>query len=826
MREVRIAEDLHELAANLWWTWNEEAGQLWDRVAQQWPARSRARLRASPPAMARSLDRARLRRLTANDDYLRFHRRVMASLRRAVRRRPAVEGLSRSRPIAYFSMEFGVHESLPIFAGGLGILAGDHAKSASDLGLPMVGIGMLYHRGYFRQELDGTRMRVKYSALDIENAPLERVRGRDGKELRVSVELPDGVVRVRAWRARVGQVDLYLLDTDVSGNRPAQRRINNYLYGGSREDRIRQELVVGIGGVRLLAALGIEPSVWHMNEGHVAFLALERLRRIRQGTRLDVVEALEALAADTVFTTHTPVPEGNETFDMSLVRGYVESHAEAAGLPVDEFLDMGLDDTGERPIFSMTVLALRLSRFRNGVSALHGEVARGMWSFLWPALQTREVPIGSVTNGVHMTTWVAPQMASLFDRHVGDDWRERQAEAKLWKRAAKIPDAQLWTAKQELKGELIGFVRERERARLARAGWNEKRITKHVDGLLRPDALTIGFARRFALYKRSALIFRDLKRAARLFGSERRPLQIIFAGKPHPEDPEGRKVFEKVARIAARKEFRGRVVLLENYDTEVCRYMVRGVDVWLNNPRRPLEASGTSGEKVPINGGLNVSILDGWWCEGYAPETGWAFGKTEAYDDLAVQDRDDAAALYKVLEREVIPLYYERDRRDLPRAWIKKLKSSMARLVPAFSSHRMVLDYVEQYYLPAQEQGRALRAAGGKLARELAAWQDDVFRSLPLVHFRSGNLSLNGALVVEVFLGGLDPRRLRCWDEDGRDHRVTVERRDGAGLYRLRIERPAGVTKGGRRWKLRLFPTHPKLPQPQELGLAIDLESS
>lgn len=815
MEPARVKRELEELASNLWWTWNGDAQELWRRVAANQTGQRHERFLRNPHAALRRVVAKQFRTLAADSSYRAHHRRVLAALKCASRSVSRVEGLSWRRPVVYFSMEFGLHESLPIYSGGLGILAGDHTKSASDEGVPLIGVGLLYSKGYFRQLVDPKgKMQVQYPRLDFTSLPVELVRDKSGRELQITVELADGKVHARVWRVAVGQVSVYLLDTDFARNRPAGRQITQQLYGGSRENRLRQELVLGIGGARAIEALGIQPGVWHLNEGHVAFLGLERLRRLRE-QGLDPSTALEWIAGSTVFTTHTPVPAGNEVFDIALVRRYTEPFATAAGLPVDSFLELGLDDKADHPLFSMTVLALRLSRFRGGVSALHGEVAREMWSSLWPSCRQNEVPISSVTNGIHTPSWVAPQFDALFKKHVGEDWTSHLSKPDRWKRATKIPAAELWSNKQALKEKLIAFVRERETDRLARYGWSAARRQRATTNLLRPDALTIGFARRFALYKRSSLLFWDLEQAARLFTSAQRPIQIIFAGKPHPDDDESRKVCEKIARLAARREFRGKVVLLENYDAEICRHMAQGVDIWLNNPRRPLEASGTSGQKVPVNGGLNLSILDGWWCEGYTPKTGWAFGSERKYDNEQRQDEDDARALYQVLREEVIPCYYTRDRQGLPRQWIARMKQSIARHVPLFSTHRMVREYAERYYRPAFDNGRSLQARGGARARELIRWQDHVYASWPLVHMRNAESQHNG-LVIEIFLGSIDPKTIQCWDDDEQMRTVRVLGQVDSGVYRLRV-----VGKPGR---LRFFPTHPHLVHPQELGIAVEID--
>ena len=527
------------------------------------------------------------------------------------------------------------------------------------------------------------------------------------------------------------------------------------------------------------------------------------------------------MAADTVFTTHTPVPEGNEAFDLPLAERFLRPHCEAAGIAVEDYLRLGVDeDAAGRPFFSLTVLAMRLSRLRNGVSALHGEVSRGMWSKLWPGFDAAESPITSVTNGIHVSTWVAPSLRSLYAEHLGDDWEERCADPSTWKAARGIPDRELWEKKRELRGELVDFVRERTRRRLERYGWSEARCRAATVDLLDPDALTIGFARRFALYKRAGLLFRDLERAVRLLGSRKRPVQIIFAGKPHPEDALGKKLFERVGRLARSSRLAGRVVLLENYDTEVARYMVRGVDVWLNNPRRPQEASGTSGQKVPVNLGLNLSILDGWWCEGADVDTGWSFGKKKDYEDDEKQDREDHADLVRVLEREVVPLYYDRDRRGVPRRWLRMVRASLEKLVPRFSTHHMVLEYAERLYAPALENGRLIRERRWALAKELAAWRREVERCWPLVHVRrvAPSVRSRSSVDVDVYLGGLSTKTIAFCDETGDLLEVETVRSMPDGAHCFRVEKPAS----GR--CARMLPTHPSLVHVQELGVSLSFD--
>jgi starch phosphorylase len=821
-RGARLRERLERLTMNLWWTWSADANALWDAVADVFPSSRRDALRRNPVLLVRKLSERQLSTLAANRSLGARLKSVEQAFRSATRQRPAPFGLSTSSPVAYFSMEFGLHETLPVYAGGLGILAGDHIKSASDVAVPLVGVSFLYRQGYFRQLLDSRgKHEVIYPRADFGSMPLEVVHERDGSELRISVELPGREVWARVWRLAVGRRSLYLLDTDIDENSRKDRGITSRLYTVNREERITQEVVLGIGGVRVLRALGVKPGVWHYNEGHIAFLSLERMRELREKRGLDADAALEAVAADTVFTTHTPVPEGNEAFDLPLAERFLRPYCEAAGIPVEDYLRLGVDKNADgQLIFSLTVLAMRVSRLRNGVSALHGEVSREMWSKLWPGFDAAESPITSVTNGIHVSTWVAPSLGSLYAEYLGDDWEERCADSSMWKAAKKIPDRKLWDTKRALKGELVEFVRERTRQRLERYGWSEARCRAATENLLDPDALTIGFARRFALYKRAGLLFRDLQRAVKIFGSTKRPVQIIVAGKPHPEDALGTKLFEEVGRLARNSGLAGRVVLLENYDTEVARHMVRGVDVWLNSPRRPQEASGTSGQKVPVNLGLNLSILDGWWCEGADDDTGWSFGKEKDYESHEQQDRDDHADLMRVLDREVLRTYYDRDSRGLPRQWLRMLKASLQKLVPQFSTHRMVLEYAERLYAPALENGRLIRERGYALAKELAAWRHEVEGCWPLVHVRgvAPSARTTRSIDVDAYLGGLSPETITFCDETGDLLEVEDVSILPDGAHRFCVEKPAS----GR--CARMLPTHPALVHVQELGLSLSFE--
>jgi len=810
-------QDLVELSRNLWWSWDSGATALWDEAARrlgippgEWPPRNPVRL------LARR-DRKALEMLVSDAEFRKRLHRTCARFRRAMKQQ-APDSFRLPGPVAYFCMEFGVHESLPIYSGGLGILAGDHVKTASDLSFPLVGVGLFYREGYFRQEMDGRgRHVVAYSRADPRALPLEPCRDSRGRELRVTVDLAGRPVELRIWRVQVGRVDLLLLDSHVPENSPGDRALTHRLYIGSREKRMSQEVLCGIGGVRALRALGIQPAVWHMNEGHVAFLTLERLGELTGDGKFTLAEAMEVVSADCVFTTHTPVPAGNEIFRLDLARRYLEPHCRAARIPVEEYLNLGLDVTdGGTPLFSMTVLALRLSRFRNGVSRLHGEVSREMWNWLWPGLLEAEVPIGSVTNGIHVATWISPEHNELYCRIRGRSPAERPDDPRSWRLALK--DEDLWEIKRILKSRLIDYARDRLTRQMVKNGAPARRAAGKV---LDPEAFTIGFSRRFAPYKRAGLLFRDLRRAKRLFSDPRRPVQIIFAGKPHPDDPEGQELFNAISAICRRKEFAGRVVLLPDYDMEMGRHLVQGVDLWLNTPRRPLEACGTSGQKVPINGGLNLSTLDGWWCEGSAPDTGWATGKARKFKSTEQQDREDARDLYRVLTGKVLPLYFHRGRDGIPREWLKMVKSSLARLAPRFSSAHMLREYIGNYYLAAAELGQELRGHGGRKARRLAAWRRKIEFSWPLVHvIRSGRIRKGRQIEVDIFAGGMGPDDLAAGyhSGDSRSSRLRARNLTG-GVIRFSFPAKTGVPA-----YLIIWPHHEDLPNPMEVGLSLEVK--
>ena len=673
--------------------------------------------------------------------------------------------------IAYFSFEYGLHESLPNYSGGLGILSGDHLKSASDLGLPFIAVGLLYRKGYFRQYLNADGWQQEYDIEnDFFNLALEKVLDSNGETMKVDVDLPGRKVYAQIWKANVGRIQLYYLDANIEENSVEDRDITAQLYGGNLETRIQQEILLGIGGIKALKKLGIKPTIYHMNEGHSAFLSLERIRQLMIDDKLDRKTAREVVFSSNVFTTHTPVPAGNDVFPIEMMQKYFVDYIKQIDMSMEEFLKLGkIDPNNQKEDFCMTVLALNLSAENNGVSELHGHVSREMWKDIWKGVPAKELPIDSITNGIHTLSWISFDMQNLLDRYLGPRWRTKPLEYGIWERVQKIPDAELWRTHERRKERLIDFCRERLKAQIINRGFTKNEIN-HAEQILTPEALTIGFARRFATYKRGTLLFRDIERLKKIISNPHRPVQIIFAGKAHPHDNGGKELIKNIAEICRREEFRDHIVFLEDYDINVARYMVQGVDVWLNNPRRPLEASGTSGMKVPPNGGLNFSILDGWWDEAYDGQNGWAIGNREEYTDLEYQDEVESNALYNVLENEIIPLYYERGRDDIPRQWVTAMKWSMQTVCPQFSTNRMVADYFNKFYTNASRRYINMTSDNFKKSKELKSWKDNIYSKWSKVSFEntmsempSRNLQVGSKFEVKtiVNLGNIAPDSVR-----------------------------------------------------------------
>jgi len=694
-------ERLWALARNLWWSWDHDTSSLFrDLDAARW-----RQLNHNPVALLAEIPlagiekRVREQVLHSRINYAYRRQREYLDADRTWGARHA--GILRPRPVAYFSAEIGLHVSVPVYSGGLGVLAGDHIKSASDLGIPLVAVGLFYGQGYFRQRLDRNGwQQEEYIETDVYQMPMEPAIGTNGQPVTVQIETRNGSIRAKVWRMKVGRCDLLLLDSNVEGNAPEDRELTSRLYGGDGRVRIRQELLLGVGGFRALKAMGITPGVLHLNEGHSGFAVLEGIRTRMQEEGVAFEHAARRVSREVVFTTHTPVPAGHDRFPADLVEEHLGPLRDQLGLPHERLLELGRQypDNHEED-FCMTVLGLKLSRRANAVSALHGEVSRAMWTGV-KAINGHTVHIGHITNGVHVPSWLSPQMFRLYDRHLGPGWHEHSGEAKIWEGIENVDDGELWETHLSLKARLLEFVRQRATDQAKYRGEPEE-VLLRLGRVLSPDALTIGFARRFATYKRANLILRDIEKLASMVNDPKRPVQFIFAGKAHPRDEPGKRVLQQVAELMRNDQFADRFVFVEDYDINVGRHLVQGVDVWLNNPRRPLEASGTSGQKVVLNGGLNLSVLDGWWAEAYDGLNGFAIGNGRTHSDMDVHDERDGENLYRVLRDEVIPLFYQRDSYGLPRGWIKRMKRTIRTLGWRFNANRMVMDYTLKCYIPA-----------------------------------------------------------------------------------------------------------------------------
>lgn len=697
---------LGELAYNLWWTWQPDAARLFSQLDRaMWE-----RLNHNPIRMLREIKRARLNEIMRDRDYMDSYRRVFEQFDAYMSQQDTwahrTQPILARRPVAYFSMEFGLHETLPVYSGGLGVLAGDHLKEASDLGLPLAGVGFMYAQGYFSQRIseDGWQEALN-NPLKFSELPVLPV-SMNGAPLSVEVEFPDRKVSLHVWEARVGRISLFLLDSNVEGNTEQDRLLTARLYWSDLDRRVMQEVLLGIGGVRMLRALGYNPSVWHMNEGHAAFLALERARELVEGG--DSFEtAIEKTRGQNVFTTHTPVPAGNDEFPLWLMDKYLAALWPQLGLTQEQFYNLARHQQPHGETFSMGILALRFSDGRNAVSELHGHVAREMWRFLWKNESVEDVPIAHITNGVHTANWMARRLRLLLDHHFGEGWMERLDEPELWEKLDTLPDAALWEVHQHLKRKLNFYLRERVRDRWMVGGFHPVQVVSS-GVLLNPYVLTIGFARRFATYKRASLILTDVERLLHIINRPNTPIQIVFAGKAHPADEPGKQLIQQIYRTFKRAETGGRLVFVEDYDMNLARYLVQGVDVWMNTPRRPMEASGTSGMKAGLNGVLNFSILDGWWREAYNGRNGWSIGEDKQSESSDAQDQADAADLYNTLENEIIPMFYDRNINDIPVEWVGRMKESIKTVTPQFSTRRMVKEYVERLYSKALKEGREI----------------------------------------------------------------------------------------------------------------------
>ena len=830
---------LPELANDLLYSWDRNVRGLFFRLDRtEWESCGH-----NPKVFLRRVSQQRLDEVAQDRIYMEYYNRVLAAYDSYHQEQLRSDVETHIEPgqdlIAYFCAEFGFHESLPIYSGGLGILAGDHCKAASDLSLPFVGVGILYRQGYFTQTIDGQGNQVAhYAPTNFADLPIVPAVNAKGDEVQVQVEMGDRLIKLKVWMAKAGHIKLYLLDSDLPSNEAADRSITYLLYGGDTSTRIRQEIVLGIGGVRALRALGLAPTVWHINEGHAAFQILERCReRVKEG--MDFNSALEMVASGTVFTTHTPVAAGHDIFDHNLMHQYFSGFVKELGIDMDSFLQLGSSPSAQGG-FNQTALALRGSRFHNGVSRIHGGVASQMESYIWPQIPHEENPISYVTNGVHVPTFLAREWVNLFDMRFGGEWRNELYNADYWDRIDDIPDHSFWSLRQSLKSELLEDVRRRLVLQLRRNLCSEAQIERVIQHLSphETDVLTVGFARRFATYKRATLLFSDPERLARLLNDPQRPVVLMFAGKAHPNDLPGQHLIQVIHDFARRPEFEGKIILLEGYDLSLARKLVTGVDVWLNTPEYPLEASGTSGQKAGINGVINLSVLDGWWGEGYNGENGWAITPHGPQYDTNYRNREEAQELLNILEKQVVPLYYDRNGQGYSPGWVKVSKASMKSTMPHFNSLRMAMDYVTRFYSIAIQQRKRLAERNAAGATELAQWKTKVARVWPKVKVRRMDapieeLKAGDALPIRVaaVLDGLKPEDVvvECLvgvNSESGDF-ITHER------YTLQAagKADAGETTftldllprlpGLQYYKLRMYPYHTLLSHPFETGCMI-----
>jgi starch phosphorylase len=755
---------LEVLSRNLWWCWKQDAVTLFRRVEPQlWIAS-----RGNPIYLLSNVSQTRLEELAADDSFLdhlkrvkdRYTKRVMDNVE------PSRSIYETIGPVAYFSMEFGVNENIPIFAGGLGVLAGDYLKAASNMAMPLVGIGLLYRKGYFRQYLDQEGIQQEeYPESEFYYLPLERARDSQGNEITISITGPQGEIYAFVWRIRVGRTSLFLLDTNLPENTPEGREITARLYVAEPKIRLAQEVLLGIGGIRALEAMDIFPSICHMNEGHSAFSALERLAMFMERYHIDLKAALQIIPRCTIFTTHTPVPAGHDSFAVELIKPWIQPLQERLGAGEEKILSWGQpSDLGKDAPFSMSILGLRMSQYRNGVSRLHGRTARKMWAHMWPGRPEEEIPISYVTNGMHVSTFISQEIWPLFERYLGPEWYMSSRRPENINRIDEIYDDELWRAHEMSRSRLIRTCRGLLKQQYERRNAPKSDIDE-VEAILNPDVLTIAFARRFAAYKRAHLLLQDPERLATILNNKTCPVQIIFSGKAHPQDGKGKEIIKRVIELIRRPEIRKRAVFIEGYDMALARSLVQGADVWLSTPRRPFEACGTSGMKAAINGVLNVSILDGWWCEGYSEERGWRICGGEEYNDSAYQDATESQALYNLLENSVIPRFYEKQESELPKRWIQMMKASMKMAMKDFCSLRMVGEYEERYYIPIVHRLKTLLKKNCLEASKLAVQEErlynlwkDIRIEIP-VQVRKGPFRVGDSfeVTVKVYLGELTP---------------------------------------------------------------------
>jgi starch phosphorylase len=833
-------QNLKDLAYSFWCSWNPEAENLFKQLNPRlWNA-----VQYNPAKFLRYISQRRLDSASKNQEFLKEYDRIVASYKQHKEasllwfKKTYGDTAKPDFQIGYFSAEFGLHESFPMYSGGLGILAGDFIKSCSDLGIPLVAVGILYQNGYFEQKLnrEGWQEAVyhHYSFMDM---PIEPIKNDFGEEIKINVDFPNGTIIAKVWKASVMNTVLLLLDTNVPENIPENREITAKLYGGDQDMRVRQELVLGIGGVRALRACGYQPSVWHMNEGHSVFMALERIRELVEKEAMTFQQAAEIVRSSTVFTTHTPVPAGNDAFHYGLIEKYFFSYWVRMKISKEAFLDLGTapDEEGHG-MFNLTILALNLCAWKNGVSRLHGHVSRNLWKHNWVGIPAEEIPISYVTNGVHSETWMNPRIRELYNHYL-PEWPDKLLDTSYWSRIDQIPDRELWDVTRQMKKEMIAFIHQRVSEQRSRYGETIEQL-REIEGIFDENTLTIGFARRFATYKRATLILKNIERFKRIINNPDRPVQMIFAGKAHPADRPGQELIKQIYEVSRSPDFKNRIVFLENYNMEVARNLVSGVDIWLNTPRRPHEASGTSGQKVPVNGGINFSVMDGWWEEAYNEKNGWIIGDNREYTDTVIQDMVDAVSFYDTLEKDIVAKYYARNQEGIPIEFLSMMKHSMKTVIPQFNTHRMARDYVDQLYFPAYAFGETMQEKRYENGKSIAHWKSHISKEWNAVKIQANSVRRNEEEIpanlelemsATVYLAEIDPKDVvvelyferynvmgelegtdtfpMCLDMETLHHTYVFK-----GKFRL-------SERGNYRYSIRALPHHPALPHKFDTGL-------
>ncbi len=825
-------EKLSTIANNLWWSWNTEFLRLFRQIDQDlWEKCGK-----NPVKFLKEVSQDALERATKDLQFLKDYDKNVENFENYMNSNNTWFANkypeNKNDLIAYFSAEYGLDETIPIYSGGLGILSGDHLKSASDLGIPLVAVGLLYKNGYFHQKINGRgEQETEYHDIDLFDLPIHPVKTEEGEDLTIYIKFPKRRIYLKVWQINVGRVKLYLLDSDIEKNNPEDRDVTLRLYGGDQEMRIRQEIVLGMGGVNLLTrALKLKPTLYHMNEGHSSFLILELIKNIIAEKQVSFDIAKDIVSAMTVFTTHTPVPAGNDIFPISLVEKYFKDFWPRIAISREEFLKMGMKPCEDlEPGFNMGILALKVAGKKNGVSKLHGAVSRELFGEVWPEIAANESPIGYVTNGIHTCSWLAPNLKQLYNKYLIPYWQDKIQYNYVWEKIKNIPDDKLWEAHQNRKEKLINLVKESTIERLRRSGYSYEEIHSIVSNLNK-DALTIGFARRFATYKRATLIFKDLERMTQILNDSERPVQFIFAGKAHPADKEGQDLIKYIHEISMMPQFKGKIFLLENYNIAMSRYLVSGVDVWLNNPRRPMEASGTSGQKASVNGVINFSVLDGWWAEAYNQKNGWKIGFNSDYESYEAQDVTDSQNMYETLESKIIPSYYQKDKNGLSKQWIEMMKESIISTGGNYSTARMLTDYTEKYYMPLCNLRRKYYEDLGSVT-EFNSWKKEIYNSWKDISITQTNnlddivIDAGNELEVkcQVNLANISPDyvTVECYYgkilEDGVVEDIQiVPMKYKNGEYTAKIELKTGGNYG---YTFRIMPKHEMLLEPANMNL-------